>query len=652
MGNFENKQSDLVDLLINLQHTASDNFAIDLICSKYPLSLEQIEIFQNVLNWQFISRNYNINWTPEYVIKFKDKFDWRIGVWHIFENWSIEDVIETYNLIGKNIPWGWLSSSTFLPWSIKFIDKYIDDWDWDYLSANKSLPWDEDFLDYYQDKLIFNGVDETRIQLFNSIKDERHWYSASGNVFINPSINWDIRLINKYLNKICWNALSANSGLNWNYNFIKKYNESWDWNHLSANSSICWNENLITQFSYKINWKCLSLNLNAKWSEQLIELYKDKIEWKSLSENIGIEWNLRLFEKYIDKWDFDYLCKNPSFPWTEEIIEQYAERINFYSLSSNTGFNWTDEFIDKFSDRLNWDSSDETGEYIGLEWNNLPWTVEFAKKHENDTVWVNYAYGYENFYEKLIHPYINDKMVEKIFNSIYKNMKIVCLANSFRVGGRCLGGIELDQNNNPVIQNGRPKWIRPVCNTEHEEVPTHLVSHISLLDIVEFQAIQATGHGHQSENVLFNTNSIQTNGRFPISRLNTITDNNRFNLLFVNRGAAVPEHLVDSLNHSLMLLELTNFETNERIFEGKPFPQIKLSFKHNENLYNFPITDPSFLHKYGINNNILQGKQRVYVSLSLAAPHEGWSSKLIAGIIFDNVANVQPSNFNDDDLPF
>lgn len=231
-------------------------------------------------------------------------------------------------------------------------------------------------------------------------------------------------------------------------------------------------------------------------------------------------------------------------------------------------------------------------------------------------------------------------------------MKIVCLANSFRVGGRCLGGIELDQNNNPVIQNGRPKWIRPVCNTEHEEVPTHLVSHISLLDIVEFQAIQATGHGHQSENVLFNTNSIQTNGRFPISRLNTIIDNNRFNVLFVNRGAAVPEHLVDGLNHSLMLLELTDFETNERIFEGKPFPQIKLSFRHNGNLYNLPITDPSFLHRYGINNNILEGRQRVYVSLSLAAPHEGWSSKLVAGIIYDDVANVQPANINDDDLPF
>jgi hypothetical protein len=103
-------------------------------------------------------------------------------------------------------------------------------------------------------------------------------------------------------------------------------------------------------------------------------------------------------------------------------------------------------------------------------------------------------------------------------------MKIVCLANSFRVGGRCLGGIEIDQNNNPIIQNGRPKWVRPVCNTEHEEVPTHLVSDISLLDIVEFQAIQTTGHGHQSENVLFNTDTITTNGRFPINRLENLID--------------------------------------------------------------------------------------------------------------------------------
>ncbi|ANE50634.1 dual OB domain-containing protein [Flavisolibacter tropicus] len=238
-------------------------------------------------------------------------------------------------------------------------------------------------------------------------------------------------------------------------------------------------------------------------------------------------------------------------------------------------------------------------------------------------------------------------------------MKIVCLANSFRVGGRCVGGIELDQNNNPIFQNGRPKWIRPVCNTEHEEVPTILVSHINLLDIIEFQPIHANGHGHQSENVLFQTNSIRVVGQFPITNLDVLTDNNRYHLVFGNRGAAVPEHQVSDFNYSLMLVLLNEFETNERNFEGRQYPQVKLSFRYNGTLYNLPITDPYFRHNYGLNNDILLGRQRVYVTLSLAAPHEEWSSKLVAGIIYEH-ANVHRLHANvraiiddiADDLPF
>ena len=52
--------------------------------------------------------------------------------------------------------------------------------------------------------------------------------------------------------------------------------------------------------------------------------------------------------------------------------------------------------------------------------------------------------------------------------------KFICLANSFKEGGRCIAGIELDANNIPVIIDNRPKWIRPVCNTEHGEVPINI----------------------------------------------------------------------------------------------------------------------------------------------------------------------------------
>jgi hypothetical protein len=81
--------------------------------------------------------------------------------------------------------------------------------------------------------------------------------------------------------------------------------------------------------------------------------------------------------------------------------------------------------------------------------------------------------------------------------------RIICLANSFKEGGRCLAGIDLDNNNQPVYENGRPKWIRPVCNTPHGEIPNHWVQLFQLLNIVEFEATESKAEGYQSENVAF-----------------------------------------------------------------------------------------------------------------------------------------------------
>jgi len=218
-------------------------------------------------------------------------------------------------------------------------------------------------------------------------------------------------------------------------------------------------------------------------------------------------------------------------------------------------------------------------------------------------------------------------------------MRIICLANSFRTGGRCLGGIELDANNNPIFIKSRPKWIRPVCDTNNEQVPTKLVSYIFLLDIIEFQVMKKTGHGHQVENVLFNTNSLKVVDKFPFSELDKIIDNTRFNLVFGNRGAAVPEYKLNQFNYSLELLKLTNFETNERVFEDRHYPQIKLSFHYKKVLYIIPITDPVFLYNYEKNKSILENVQKIYVTFSLAAPNNEWSSKLVAGIITDDIIN-------------
>lgn len=214
-------------------------------------------------------------------------------------------------------------------------------------------------------------------------------------------------------------------------------------------------------------------------------------------------------------------------------------------------------------------------------------------------------------------------------------MRIVCLANSFKEGGRCLAGIEIHVDNTPVIENDRPKWIRPVCATEQEEVPTHVVAHMNLLDIIEFDQTEAVGQGHQSENIRFREDSLSVIGNLKKQALANMTDNDCFNRVFGNKGKAVSEEAIEHLNHSLMLISISDFEIDEKVYDDNPdHPQIRFAFRYRGNLYDLPVTDPVFLHRLKTNSNLLEDKEQIYLVLSLGGVYNDWYYKLIAGIIY------------------
>jgi len=213
-------------------------------------------------------------------------------------------------------------------------------------------------------------------------------------------------------------------------------------------------------------------------------------------------------------------------------------------------------------------------------------------------------------------------------------MKILCLANSYKEKGRCLAGLQLDDKNKPVLQNNRPIWIRPICNTEHGQVHNHLCSNIFLLDILEINNTKTVGKGYQSENTIFDDNSIRKVGTVDSNVLNELTDNDRFNLIFGNKGRALAEDAIQKLNYSLMLVKTSEFEVIEKKYDDREYPQIRLSFKYANHWYDLPITDPDFLNKYKMDSDLINNKAAIYLTLSLAVVHNGWHSKLIAAIIY------------------
>ena len=210
----------------------------------------------------------------------------------------------------------------------------------------------------------------------------------------------------------------------------------------------------------------------------------------------------------------------------------------------------------------------------------------------------------------------------------------ICLANSFKEGGRCLAGIELDNNHNPILISGRPKWIRPICDTHHGEVPTEIAHSFRIMDIIELEITGSPAKTYQSENILFNAGSIKTIGNYT-SSLTDLCENR--NLIFGNRGKALSKDYIGNLNYSLLFISVTTFEVSQKSYEVRNSrPQVRLVFTYNGNQYDFPVTDPVFLYNFQQNPEILDNVDRLFLTLSISVEFENWYYKLVGGIIYES----------------
>lgn len=208
----------------------------------------------------------------------------------------------------------------------------------------------------------------------------------------------------------------------------------------------------------------------------------------------------------------------------------------------------------------------------------------------------------------------------------------VCLANSNKEKGRCIAGIEI-QDGKPVLVDGKPKWIRPVCNTLHGEIPSHLVWFVRLLDIVEINVTAQAPQGFQSENIRFDTDSLQVIGTYPASSLPALCFSLN-DLIFGNDDRAVSDDEIISPAHSLMLIKITAFKISRNTYSGNRNSQVRMRFTYREVEYDFPVTDPVFVDRYRLEKDILANKNSIYITISLGILFEGLHYKLVAAIFY------------------
>ncbi|HEU4323001.1 MAG TPA: hypothetical protein VFS21_07595 [Roseiflexaceae bacterium] len=219
--------------------------------------------------------------------------------------------------------------------------------------------------------------------------------------------------------------------------------------------------------------------------------------------------------------------------------------------------------------------------------------------------------------------------------------QIICLANSRKIGGRCIAGKELVEDK----QIGR--WVRPVSNREHNEVSEREYCYEdgnepSVLDIIEVPLLYATPKEYQQENWLLDPEYWwEKVGDITWEDVRQIVD--PVEPLWINNFSTfhgindyIPNEDTNSLRSSLRLIFVDRLEIS--VFDpgasfNNPKRRVQGRFQYGGLDYWLWVTDPIYENKYLAlkNGNYVIGESIITISLGKTQGDRAY--KLIASII-------------------
>ena len=219
----------------------------------------------------------------------------------------------------------------------------------------------------------------------------------------------------------------------------------------------------------------------------------------------------------------------------------------------------------------------------------------------------------------------------------------ICLANSYKHGGRCIAGIEVvPQSDGSLVvvrhDDGRPKWIRPVSMSANGEIPNHLAESFKIFSLVKLTEVEPCPDKAHTEDVHCTRMEICPFELLPTKAfLNQLLDT-QHQAVFYYRGKGIPATIIDRLDYSLMLIHPDN--ACAYCDEERENSKYRMKFTYYGSNYDFPITDPVFLEQFKKSPDSYVDLKGVYLVLSLGLEFEGFHYKLVATVVIPNDLDV------------
>lgn len=217
---------------------------------------------------------------------------------------------------------------------------------------------------------------------------------------------------------------------------------------------------------------------------------------------------------------------------------------------------------------------------------------------------------------------------------------ILCLANSYKMSGRCLAGVERQPD-------GALNWIRPVSAREHGEVSEQERMYPNgrdpqVGDILDVPFLRPARHGFQTENHLLDpkrhwafrakatpqqiAGCIDRSGR-PLWRNDGSSSR--------GRNDRVREVLASPTEGSLRLIEVGDLEARVAL-ESSSYAstrKVRGAFTYAGRQYLLGVTDPLLRRRLLAEPDASHTIGRAFLCVSLGEPMGGFAYKLIAAVI-------------------
>ena len=212
----------------------------------------------------------------------------------------------------------------------------------------------------------------------------------------------------------------------------------------------------------------------------------------------------------------------------------------------------------------------------------------------------------------------------------------ICLANSYKHGGRCIAGIEVVPNpDGPLTivrhDDGRPRWIRPVSMAESGEIPNQLALGVKLLSLVKLtEVVPCPDKAHTEDVHCSRMECCPDELKVDEALLNQLVDPVH-QAVFYFRGKSIPATIINKLDYSLMLIRPE--KAGAYIDEEREKSKYRMKFTYYGSNYDFPITDPVFIETLKKNPERYTDLKGVYLTLSLGLEFEGFHYKLVAAVL-------------------